>query len=672
MTTLKTNLNERPATDTPFTPTATIPKSNVQEAIEYAAANATAAWGGITGTLSAQTDLQSALDAKLDDSQASVFGLTLLDDVDAATAQTTLGLVIGTNVQAYDADLTSWAGVTRASGFDTFAATPSLANLGSLLTDDPTGLIAWMTTPSSANLASLVTDETGTGALMFGTSPSITTDIRPASHDGASLGTAALGFSDLFLGTGAVITWGAASTPDVTITHSSNLLEFGGAASGYRFIDGPIIAGTAAVASARLQVNGTDFNSSSLSFSRFSADVQPPYFTFYKSRGATVGANTVVASGDSVGIIEFYAADGTDYIKAAQITAGVDGTPGTNDMPGRLVFSTTADGAATPTERMRITSDGNVRPGSNDGGSLGISGTAWSDLFLASGSVINFAGDVTITHSSDTLTIDGGNYIFSNNGNANNFQIVQCTNTSTGNAAVAGFAINAGTARAEMFLRGSGHSSVPGGWYINNTVNAPIYFGVDSAFIKFTKTDFSPDSTNTHSLGTTTQGWADLFLASGGVISFASGGDVTITHSTGLLTFSADSYVFGAPTGGAKGAGTINAVAVYDDNVLLTCYVLEQAIHGQIDLGFWDAASRKGAHEPAHRLAANPDELDPENYSNKWRALGHLPNMPSREQWAEGSISTGDLAQRLWETVEIQAVHIAKLNERLKTLEGLH
>ncbi len=54
----------------------------------------------------------------------------------AADARTNLGLVIGTHVQAYDADLTSWAGVTRASGFDTFAATPSSANLRALLTDE--------------------------------------------------------------------------------------------------------------------------------------------------------------------------------------------------------------------------------------------------------------------------------------------------------------------------------------------------------------------------------------------------------------------------------------------------------------------------------------------------------------------------------------------------------
>ena len=47
-------------------------------------------------------------------------------------------------------------------------------------------------------------------------------------------------------------------------------------------------------------------------------------------------------------------------IEAASISAAVDGTPGANDMPGRLVFSTTADGAASPTERMRITNGGNI------------------------------------------------------------------------------------------------------------------------------------------------------------------------------------------------------------------------------------------------------------------------------------------------------------------------
>lgn len=47
-------------------------------------------------------------------------------------------------------------------------------------------------------------------------------------------------------------------------------------------------------------------------------------------------------------------------------------------------------------------------PSSNDAQALGLSGTAWADLFLASGGVINWnAGDVTITHSANTLAFAG-------------------------------------------------------------------------------------------------------------------------------------------------------------------------------------------------------------------------------------------------------------------------
>lgn len=51
-------------------------------------------------------------------------------------------------------------------------------------------------------------------------------------------------------------------------------------------------------------------------------------------------------------------------------------------------------------------------PQANDGAALGTGALSFSDLFLASGGVINFAnGDVTLTHSADTLTLAGGTLV---------------------------------------------------------------------------------------------------------------------------------------------------------------------------------------------------------------------------------------------------------------------
>ena len=78
-------------------------------------------------------------------------------------------------------------------------------------------------------------------------------------------------------------------------------------------------------------------------------------------RGSVGGTPTILQNNDTVGAILFAAGDGTDMrTRSAQILSQVDGTPGSNDMPGRLVFSTTADGASSPTERMRIDSSGNI------------------------------------------------------------------------------------------------------------------------------------------------------------------------------------------------------------------------------------------------------------------------------------------------------------------------
>jgi prepilin-type processing-associated H-X9-DG protein len=110
-----------------------------------------------------------------------------------------------------------------------------------------------------------------------------------------------------------------------------------------------------------LQIEGTTGSTSSMSITRNTAGTSPPYIQFGKTRGTSVGSNTIVQSGDDLGIITWSGSDGTNRdTNGAMIRVAVDGTPGENDMPGRMMFSTTADGASTTTERMRIHNGGVV------------------------------------------------------------------------------------------------------------------------------------------------------------------------------------------------------------------------------------------------------------------------------------------------------------------------
>jgi hypothetical protein len=89
-----------------------------------------------------------------------------------------------------------------------------------------------------------------------------------------------------------------------------------------------------------------------------------------RSKGATVGTLTAVSSGTLLGKYEMQGYDGSAWTKGALWYAMVDGTPGSGDMPGRLVFATTPDGAYDSIARMTIKSDGNVgigitTPGAN-------------------------------------------------------------------------------------------------------------------------------------------------------------------------------------------------------------------------------------------------------------------------------------------------------------------
>jgi len=122
----------------------------------------------------------------------------------------------------------------------------------------------------------------------------------------------------------------------------------------------------------QIQIESPDGATQSLSTNR--NDIYGSFLSFVKSRSTSAGGVTAVQNGDQLGSVLFCGTDGSNVVIGARIDANVDGTPGTNDMPGRLVFSTTADGASSPTERMRIQSNGRVLIGkTTDGDQEGFS-----------------------------------------------------------------------------------------------------------------------------------------------------------------------------------------------------------------------------------------------------------------------------------------------------------
>lgn len=254
------------------------------------------------------------------------------------------------------------------------------------LREDGDGTCSWQPVPAAG----------ANTALSNLASVAINTTLVSDTDNTDALGTAAISWSDLFLGDGSVITWSTApSTADVTLTHSANTLTLAG--------------GDLILSSASLGATGTR--------------VTKGWFTDLEVTNAIAGSVTGNAGTASAVAVGGITGLGTGVATALAInvaSAGAfvtfDGALGTPSSGTVTNLTGTASiningtvGATTPSTVVAttVTTNTGLMPDVNDGAYLGQAGTAFSDLFLASGAVINFdSGNATITHSAGLISLN--------------------------------------------------------------------------------------------------------------------------------------------------------------------------------------------------------------------------------------------------------------------------
>lgn len=278
----------------------------------------------------------------------------------------------------------------------------------------------------------LLVDVSGSGAntaLSNLASVAINTALLPGTSDSIALGSATKMWSDLFLGDGAVINF---NNGDVTITHGSNVItvDGGNLALGTNSLT---MTGSIGATGARVTKGWfTDIESTNMptvggtsltdTFVNVSGDSMTGLLTISlagvplrlvnTTDGASVqgikieGDRATMADNDEVYASFLLSDDGGTQVEFARITAVATDVNVATSLDGALDFSVMTAGSLA--KEMRLTGVA-LAPSTSDGLALGTASLMWSDIFLASGAVIDFNGDITLTHSADTLTLGGGN-----------------------------------------------------------------------------------------------------------------------------------------------------------------------------------------------------------------------------------------------------------------------
>lgn len=322
-----------------------------------------------------------------------------------------------TNIFFGDTDAPQRGAVTYNHSTDTMTLQASGANIISV---DSTGISL-----SSGLTLQLPSGSAGAPSLTFISSP--TTGIYRIGAD--TIGFATAGAERWRIASNGVLGFGLAApnAAQATRTGASSITPF-------------------------LQTSGTSLSPSAVGTFCFDTSAAPT-FTMARSRGATVGAHTIVANGDSLGRVSAAGSDGTQFTEAARIQFVVDGTPGVNDMPGRIEFQTTPDGASVPTTVLTLSANNSATFAGSITGGLGSFTTSAPPTLqvIRSGSSVNAV--IELNTSSGSVFIGQGSALaFAVGGGgglnaANWFNVTSALATFNVNGSFDGTLTSTGTAR---------------------------------------------------------------------------------------------------------------------------------------------------------------------------------------------------------------------------------
>ena len=255
------------------------------------------------------------------------------------------------------------------------------------------------------------------------------TTLRISNRYAANSGAAVIDFETLYGGVDGA--YGYAEIGAVRDGTSTNYMYFKTSGSERARIDssGRILVGTSTSPSAgNVGQYGFVFNAGNTSGAN-----QAGIFVAARAKAATS-----ITSGEDIGLLTFTDNAGNDF---AHIRCQADANAGASDYPGRLVFSTTADGASSPTERMRITQ----------------SGTIYQNFSIRRDAVTDF------NQSASSADLPVQEYYASNNSYASTAFQITCARSNSSSYSLLS-AYSGGSSDREFNLRGDGTGLCDGSW----------------------------------------------------------------------------------------------------------------------------------------------------------------------------------------------------------------